>query len=66
MKACANRLGTGASVFGFIGRSALMVNDLRLTTYFWPRKIRQVRTTMIAASAAAKLAWPPISLTNSE
>ena len=39
-----------------MGRSELIVKDLRLTTYFCRRKIVEVMTTIIAAIAAAKFA----------
>ena len=39
-----------------IGRSELIVKDLRLTMYFCSRKIVEVMMTMMAAMAAAKFA----------
>ena len=42
-----------------------MVKDFLFTKYFWAVNITAVTRTMIAAMAAAKLASPPVSLTNS-
>ena len=39
-----------------MGRSELIVKDLRLTTYFCSMKIVEVMMTMMAAIAAAKFA----------
>jgi hypothetical protein len=48
------------------GRRELMVKDFLLTTYFCSMKMVEVISTIIAAMAAAKLAWSPTSLMNSE
>ena len=49
-----------------MGRSELIVNDLRFTMYFCTMKMLDVMSTMSAAIAAAKFAWSPTSLMNSE
>ena len=56
MAACISTFRAPCSSFTAIGRRELIVNDLRLTTYFCSRKIVEVMTTMIAAIAAAKFA----------